>query len=306
MNIFRMMLLAGIVLALAGCKKNGTFVHFKVKFDPLQERLNSTGIPVGVTAGKSAQTPLINSIGINSLELSLNSSVPIGKGSVVHNTPETQNGDTKYLDLSQITKAKDGDIILSVPMKDMPKGKYEWIRAGIAYQNFDIQFNLLNAPSAGNFMDERGTMAVVMGANNFISKIKIFNREQTIDAAKKQGFWLFESKLSPGYASYNTIYQGQMAANTITFVNPIAQTSPISKDANIITGRLDTPLSILGNEEGDITVVLSFSCNKIFEWDDTINRNGKWDIDQKGASTTPLIEPITDLGLRGLRAYIQN
>ncbi len=306
MNIFRMMLLAGIVLALAGCKKNGTFVHFKVKFDPLQERLNSTGIPVGVTAGKSAQTPLINSIGINSLELSFNSNVPIGKGSVVYNMPETQNGDSKYFDVSQITKAQDGDIILSIPIKDIPKGKYEWIRAGITYQNFDIQFNLLNAPSAGNFMDERGTMAVVTGANNFISKLKIFNREQTIDAAKKQGFWMFESKLSPGYASYNTIYQGQMAANSITFVNPIAQTSPIPKEANIITGRMDTPLSILGNEEGDITVVLSFSCNKIFEWDDTVNRNGKWDIDQKGASTTPSIEAITDVGLRGMRAYIQN
>jgi hypothetical protein len=306
MNIFRMMLFAGVVLALAGCKKNGNFVHFRVKFDPLQERLNSTGTPVGVTAGKSAQTPLINSIGINSLELSFNNSVPLGKGSIVYNTLETQNGDTKYLELAQISKAQDGDIILSVPMKDFPKGKYEWIRAGIAYQNFDIQFNLLNAPSAGNFMDERGTMAVVTGINNFISKIKIFNREQTIDASKKQGFWLFESKLSPGYASYNTIYQGQMAANTITFVNPIAQTSPIPKEANVITGRLETPLSILGNEEGDITVVLSFSSNKIFEWDDTINRNGKWDIDQKGASTTPLIEPITDLGLRGMRAYIQN
>jgi hypothetical protein len=306
MNIFKMMLLASIVLVLASCgKKNNTYVHFKIKFDPLQERLNSVGIPVGVTAGKSAQTPVLNGIGINSLEMCFNGNVPLGTGSVLHNTLETQKGDTKYIELTQVKMAKDGEIILSVPMSDIPKGKYEWIRTGVAYENFDVQFNLLNAPSAGNFLDERGAMAVITNTNSFISKLKVFNREENIDGAKKQGFWLFESKLSPGYASYNTIYQGQMAANSITFVNPLAQSSPISKEANIITGRLETPLSILGNEEEDITVVLSFSTNKIFEWEDNINRNGKWDIDLKGVSTTPSIELVSDVGLRGMRAFIQ-
>jgi hypothetical protein len=69
----------------------------------------------------------------------------------------------------------------------------------------------------------------------------------------------------------------------------------------VVTGAFDTPLRITGAETRDITVTLSFSVNKSFEWVDT-NSNGQWDL-QLNNNTDPaddVMEPVVDMGLRGL------
>ncbi len=306
MNITKILGAAFITLSLFGCsKKSNAFVHFKIKFDPLQERLTSTGLGSNVVAGRATQTPSINSVGISSLEISPSAATPFGQGTVVLTTAETLINGTKAIDFSQITTAKEGEIFASIPIENIAPGKYEWIRTSVAYQNLDIQFNLINAPSAGNFLDERGTLATFMGYNNYLSKHKIWRKEETINDYCKQGFWLFESKLQTAYAAYNRVYSGQTAGNSITFVNPLAHSSPYPNGACAVTGRFDTPLSISGNENEDITVVLTFSINKSIEWEETINRNGKWDINMQSRNDAILIEPIVDMGLRGLKAAHQ-
>lgn len=51
-----------------------------------------------------------------------------------------------------------------------------------------------------------------------------------------------------------------------------------------------------GNETGDITVTLSFSINKSFEW---VDDNGNGQLDMYADGVTPA-EKIVDMGLRGL------
>lgn len=306
MNITNFFLSAILMFSLFGCnKKSDAFVHFKIKFDPLQERLNSTGLASNVAPGRAAQTPSMNSIGISALEISPNSTTPFGLGMVVLTTAETIINGTKAIDFAQVKTAREGDIFISIPIQDITPGKYEWIRTSVAYQNLDIQFNLTNAPSAGNFLDERGTLATFIGYNNYVSKHKTWSKEETINDYCKQGFWLFESKLQTAYSAYNKVYSGQTAGNSITFVNPITQTSPYPNGACAVTGRFDTPLSISGKEEQDITVVLTLSVNRSIEWEETITRNGKWDINMQSRNDAILIEPIMDMGLRGLKAAHQ-
>ena len=81
MNIFKTILIATLVLSGMGCKKpNSAMLHFKVKFDPLQERLNSSGKVVGTTAGRASQSVVMNSIGISNLELLVGSGTKSGAG----------------------------------------------------------------------------------------------------------------------------------------------------------------------------------------------------------------------------------
>ena len=113
---------------------------------------------------------------------------------------------------------------------------------------------------------------------------------------KKQGFWAFETNLSAAYSSYNQVYSGDAPAGSTTVVNPLFATSPIPAGSCVVTGKFAQPLVVTGNETGDMTVVLSFSINKSFEWKDT-NANGQ--LDFYGDGLTPS-EQIVDMGLRGL------
>ncbi len=97
-----------------------------------------------------------------------------------------------------------------------------------------------------------------------------------------------------------------MADNSITFVNPIAKAAASTNASSFVTGKLDTPLSITGSETEDITVVLTLSINNMFEWEENINRNGKWDINTHGAGGQPQAEKIKDLGFRSLKVLTQN
>ena len=66
----------------------------------------------------------------------------------------------------------------------------------------------------------------------------------------------------------------------------------------MVTGQFANPFSITGNEKNNITVIMSLSINKSFEWKD-LNGNGKWDVDPGSG------EDVVDMGLRGLIPIIQ-
>jgi hypothetical protein len=55
-------------------KKYDPILYFRVKFDPLQERLGANGLPSGVVSGRAAQTPLVNAVGIQQIELTTGNS----------------------------------------------------------------------------------------------------------------------------------------------------------------------------------------------------------------------------------------
>jgi hypothetical protein len=287
-------------------KKYDPIIHFRIKLDPLQERLGANGLPAGVVSGRAAQTPAVNAIGVQQIELTTGNSIPLSKGVVLLTTPLTMAGGESAIDFQQVKMAKDGEVFFSVPMSKLGVGRYEFARVAVAYQNFDVLFNMLNVPFSGNFNDERGTLATFLGENNYITQLNISTKEERVNGNRKQGYWIFESKLGSAYATNDRVYNGQVAEGGTTIVNPIHQTSPVPSGSCVVTGKFDTPLSITGKETQDMTVTLSFSTNRSFEWEESINRNGKWDADRQAATGQPNIERVMDAGLRGLRVWVEN
>jgi hypothetical protein len=298
--------MAFAVVGLLGCKKEPErMLHFIIKFDPLQEKLGNNGLPTTLKTGVASQTPFINSIGFNGIELVQNDFIKYGQGVPVFTTPKTTAGGEKAIDYQQVKSAKEGETLISIPLKNIAAGTYNWIRTSVAYQNFDVQFNLFNVPFAGNFLEERGSFASFMMANNYITSYKVWDKTDSINGNKKQGYWCLETKLSPAYKPYNRMFNGQSAAGNITSPNPLLQTAPTPLENTVLTGRFDIPLSISGSETADVTVTLTFSNNKSFEWEETINRNGKWDFNLQPVTGQPSVERVVDMGLRSLKASVK-
>jgi nitrogen fixation protein FixH len=184
-------------------------------------------------------------------------------------------------------------------LKEMAKGTYQWVRTSMAYQNADLIFNLINVPNLGELQDERGTISAFTGFNTFITKHKIRDKEESINANKKFGYWAFETVLDRGFAQHNTVKNGQAVGTSS--VNPNFSIAPVPISSGILTGSFATPLTITGSELQDITVTLSLSTNQSFEWVDT-HKNGQWDLDVQNF----IAEPVIDAGFRNLKAIVGN
>jgi hypothetical protein len=307
MNIFKTTGFCLILLLAVGCRKqNNARLYVKIKFDPLQERLNNQGLSTGIGAGNAAQTPAINHVGIEGLEILKTAFSKAGEGSVLFSVPKTNAGGSAAVDYSKLITVKDGDVFLSTPVRDIAPGKYEWLRASVACHNFDLRVNMINIPFVGNLPDERAAFAGFLGTNNYITKYKVWEKEDVVNGNKGRGYWCMETKFNAAFNSLNTIYRGQMTDKNITFVNPISQTVPTLTGSADVVGRFETPLSITGAETEDITVVLTLSTNNMFEWEENINRNGKWDINAQGSNGQPEFEKIKDIGFRGLKVAFQS
>src|SRR5206468_10950014 len=81
-------------------------------------------------------------------------------------------------------------------------------------------------------------------------------------------------KVTGGVETSYKVITGQ--ANTTTVPNPIASTSPVPAGSCVVTGAFATPLTITGNETKNVTVTVSLSTNKSFEWKDS-NGNGVYE-----------------------------
>lgn len=301
-------LLAVCFFIFLSCKKApDPTITFIIKFDSIQDRLDANGQPTTGSTG-TAQTPVFNKIGTNYFELSGDENVLLGKGKVLMSTPDISvpGATDPAIDFSQLKMLSDGDVLVTMPIKNFPIGQYQYARLSVPYTNFDVQFNLIDVPFAGDFLDERGTIAAFLGQSTYITTYKVADKEQVVNNVKKKGFWSFETKLSPGYAAYNGIYTGQIPDSVITVVNPIQKTSPIQKGSSVITGKFISPLTITGAETQNIMVTLSLSINKSFEWEDKLRKNKKWDIAAQANTGATVYEPLIDFGLRGLRISFEN
>jgi hypothetical protein len=139
----------------------------------------------------------------------------------------------------------------------VPIGNYDWVRLSVSYQNYDVKFYYAGQPYTG-------TIASFVGFKNYITSFLVKNQSVAVNANKSQGYWAFESIAG--------IQSGQSAGST-TVPNPLASTSPIPIGSCVVTGQFANSFSISGNEKNDITVTMSLSINKSFEWND-LNGNG--------------------------------
>jgi hypothetical protein len=159
-----------------------------------------------------------------------------------------------------------------------------------------VLFNINKIPVLGDLKQQRGTIASFVGFNTYISSVTPRERSLAVNDDKRQGFWAFETNLSGAYSAYNNLSSGEAPAGATTVVNPLFSTSGIPPGSCVVTGKFATPLVITGEEDGDLTITLSFSVNNSFEWKDD---NGNQQLDFYADGQTPN-EKIVDMGLRGL------
>ena len=271
-------------------------MQFRFRFDPDQQRLNNIGQPSTVPAGNAAQTPEFREMSVHYIELAPTAFTLLGQGTIVYKGEETTKGGETAVDFDKVAKGSNQEIFTKVSLKNVPPGTYEWVRASVTYQNYDVRFNINNVPVVGNLNQQKGTVASFVGFNTYISTVTPRSKTLTVNDDKKQGFWAFETNLSAPYDAYNQLNYGEAPAGATTVVNPLFASSPIPPGSCVVTGKFASPLVVTGAETEDITITLSFSINQSFEWVDN-NGNGQLDIYADGV-TAP--EKIVDMGLRGL------
>jgi hypothetical protein len=276
-------------------------VVFKFKFDSSQARLNNIGGSASIAAGNAALSPKINAMSVHYLELASFATTLLGQGSVLYIADEdTSTGlVNKAIDFSKSTPVGNNETFLTIPIKDIAPGTYEYLRTSLAYQNLDISFRLdstiLNPPAAPIVIaqDFPATIAGFIGYKTLINNLKIKTQTVAVNDRKLQGYWGFESTGTVSGFPFSIVKTGQAPANATTVVNPIFATSPVPQGSCVVTGAFagGSKLVITGQETKDIIVTVSLSNNKSFEWKD-LNGNGKWD-PTKG-------EQVVDMGLRGM------
>lgn len=250
----------------------------KFHFDPDQVRLNNLGQPSTVPAGNAAQSPSFNKISSHYLELAPTATTALGAGTVLYHAPETTAGGTNAIDFSRAIIVGEGEAFLSIPLKDIAAGSYEWVRCSLSYQDYNI-----NVLSAGT--EYVGTLASFVGFRTYIGTFNSGGYPFTVNANKDQGYWAF------GLQGFSYSTSGQAPAGATTVPNPLHATSPIPSGSCVVTGKFANNLVITGNETSNITVTLSLSINNSFEWQE-VNADGKY---EPGAG-----ENVVDMGLRGL------
>lgn len=287
MKVHSLLLIAFTPIAFISCKKDNSKgevkINFVFKFDDTQARLNGLGQPAAMPAGHAGQSPRFNSMSAHYLELAPSATTLLGAGQVLYHAPETTTGGASAIDFSKSNFAGDGKVFLSVPLKNFAAGTYNWLRVSLAYQNYNVFLN-----AAGQNID--ATIASFIGFNSYISSYKIKDSTVTVNANKLQGYWAVEGKGS----GIGFIRTGQAPPGATTVPNPLFATSPVPAGSCVVTGQFASPLIISGTENTDITVIVSLSTNKSFEWIDT-NSNGLYE---------PLLgEQVVDMGIRGMIPY---
>lgn len=250
----------------------------KFKFDPTQVRLNGIGQPSTIPSGNAAQSPDFNSISAHYLEFTPTAFTQVGQGAILYTGPSTTLGGANAIDFSQAKIVGEGEAFLSIPLKNLPPGSYEYVRVSLSYQNYNI-----NVRASG--VDYVGTLASFVGYNNYITTHSINGNPFVVNDDKLQGYWAFGI---PSVAYYTS---GQAPAGATTVPNPIAATSPIPAGSCLVTGKFANNFVVTGNETKNVEVQLSLSINNSFEWEE-VNTDGKF---EPSAG-----ENVVDMGLRGL------
>ena len=292
---------APLFLSLSACSDDDPSPQLRVNvvYDANQDRLNNLGMPVSVATGNAGQTPVVRDFRVNSIELAQSQFTLPGNGVMIYQAPQTNAGGDQAIDFDRMVAITDGSFDQDILLSDIAPGTYPYLRVSVAYQNGDVRFNLRNTP-LGDLDNQTGTISSFLGYNTYITTVTPAFLPVVVNDDKLQGFWAFETQLSAPFDAFNDVYSGQAPEGATTVVNPLAGIADIPPGSCIVTGAFDDPLVISGEENADLSLTLSFSVDRSFEWVDA-NGNGEWDLDV-GAGT---VEPLVDMGLRGLEGRWQ-
>lgn len=188
------------------------------------------------------------------------------------------------IDHAQSVQVGDGGVFIEMPLQYLPAGNYEWLRVSLAYQNYDVRFNVFGSTFTG-------TIASFIGYNTYISSFLVKDSTVTVNDDRPQGFWAFEVNDPPIPTPVET---GQAQGTTVP--NPIFATSPIPSGSCVVTGSFAQPLIITGDESEDLVITVRLSTNKSFEWVETDGDNVFEPING---------ETVVDMGVRGMIPVVE-
>lgn len=260
----------------------------------MQERLNNNGQTAVLPDDHAAQSPLMNSMSANYIELVSNSTTALGKGTIIYQAEKTALGGDSAIYFDKSVFAGNNEVFYAISLKDVEPGEYEWLRLSLAYQNYSILYHVDTTIADTLHIDQdfTGRLASFIGHNTYITSYPINTQVINISENKKQGYWGFENTINyEGFSKVDTIF-GQAPAGATTVVNPLFDTSPVPTGSSVVTGVFaNNKLTITGSETKNIVVEVAVSTNKSFEWKEII-KNGRWE-PTKG-------EAIVDMGVRGI------
>lgn len=276
---------------LNGCKKDkptdNPRLRFVFEFDSTLQRLNNFGMPSTIPAGHAAQSPMFNVMSAHYIELAPGALTPLGQGAILYHAPEVTVNGEQAIDFEKCKPVPHGGEFYSILLRQVPAGTYEWLRVSLAYQNYDIKFKFKNPLDTTTTLTAVGTVASFIGFNTYITSYKIKTQSITVNDARKQGYWGFETTVM-GYTATAT---GQAPPGATTVPNPLFATSPIPPGSCVVTAAFPEPLTITGQEQSDIIVKVRVSVNKSFEWVE-VNPDGWYQPD--------IGEVPVDMGVRGI------
>lgn len=288
---------ACVALSLTSCEKEkdatSPSLIIKFRFDSTQARLNNTGEPATISAGHAALSPDLLWMGAHSVELAATANTQFNEGTVLYKATETSEGGEHAIDYSTMKGAGNDEIFLSIPLKDIKPGTYEWLRLSLAYQLANVHFSIdTTVNNELLHVESNGTLGSFLGFNSYIRKHRLSNTAVEVNGNKKQGYWGIETNPVTEGMVVPYLTTGQSPDGSTTVVNPIATTSPIPVGSSVVTGAIvPGKLTITGNETSNIVISVSFSTNKSFEWEE-VDANGKWEPSKK--------EKVVDMGIRGI------
>jgi len=257
----------------------------KFSFDSTQARLDNLGAPSALPTGNSAQHPKFNEISVHYIEFAQSALTPLGGGHIVYESPMSTAGGDTAIDHSNSIRVSEGQTFLSVPLSSVPAGTYQYLRASLSYQNYDIQLRV-NTPI---LLDLTGTVASFIGQETYVQSYTIKDSTVVVNQNKLQGYWGFETNFN--------VTTGQAPAGATTVPNPIFATSPVPQGSCVVTGAFSPgSLVISGTETSDVTITFSCSTNNSFEWKDA---------DMDGFYEPLDGDTVVDMGIRGLIPIIQ-
>ena len=177
---------------------------FRYRFDSTQGRLGNDGKPAPLVNGRAALSPVINLMSTDYIELTPDATTALGNGVILYRGAQTNEGGETAFDFAKAVTAADREVFFAIPLKNIPAGSYEWLRMSAAYQNFRIQchvdttITLVTDTTSRNLtinQDFPGTIASFIGFNTYITSFTVQRQALTVNANRKQGYWVFETTM---------------------------------------------------------------------------------------------------------------
>jgi hypothetical protein len=283
MKLLKLLSLLAIVgLVLTSCDTTppaAPKIIFKFKFDSTQVRLDGLGNPAIMPANHRGQSPQFNLMSCHYIELAPDMYTALGTGAKLYKADTAATG---AIDFNASTKVGENETFFSMPIADIPEGTYQWLRVSLAYQNYNISYKV-GPPVLPSDYYGVGTIASFIGYRTYITSYTINTQSVSVNADKLQGYWGFETA--------GTTYTGQAPPGATTVPNPLFATSPIPSGSCVVTAAFSTPLTISHSATSDITIEVSLSTNKSFEW---IEHGGNNLYEPLNGDT------VIDMGVRGM------